>query len=129
MHVQPYLMFPGSCREAMTFYADALGGEIVQLQTVGESHLEWAPEHADRVFHSIFVADGLRFMASDGEPDNDPRIGENFAMFVTCPTPERQKEVFEALAAGGRVLFPLAEGFGMVEDRFQIRWMIAVGSD
>ena len=26
MHVQPYLMFPGTCRDALDFYATALGG-------------------------------------------------------------------------------------------------------
>lgn len=126
MNVQPYLMFPGTCREALNFYAEALGGSIEHLQTVGESHLPSTPEHADRVFHSIFVADGLRFMASDGEPHNEPRAGENFAMFVSCPNAEKQQKVFEALVEGGKVMFPLNEGFGMLEDRFEIRWMIAL---
>jgi len=37
-----------------------------------------------------------------------------------------QERVFTALGREGRVLFPLSDGFGMVEDRFQIRWMIAL---
>lgn len=126
MHVQPYLMFPGTCRDALDFYAEALGGAIEHVQTVGESPLQAPPEHADRVFNSVFVAGRLRFMASDGEPGDDPRVGHNFAMFVSCSDAEKQQQVFAALAEGGRVLFPLNEGFGMIEDRFEIRWMIAL---
>ena len=126
MHVIPYLMFPGNCRQALGFYANALGGAIEHVQTVGESPLPAPPEHANRIFNSVFVAGGLRFMASDGEPGNDPRVGHNFAMFVSCPDAESQRRIFAAMVDGGRVLFPLNDGFGMLEDRFQIRWMIAL---
>lgn len=126
MHVQPYLMFPGTCREALEFYADALGGEIEHVQTVGESPMPASPEHADRIFNSVFAAGPLRFMASDGEPGKDPRNGRNFAMFVSCTSPEEQEQVFAALSKGGRVLFPLADGFGMLEDPFEVWWMIAL---
>ena len=33
--LNPYLNFNNNCREAMSFYKDCLGGELV-LQTVGE---------------------------------------------------------------------------------------------
>lgn len=127
MHLHPYLIFPGTCREALTHYEAALRGTIDHLQTVGESHLPHAPEHASRIFHSNFVAGDVRFGASDGEVGKDPVIGQNFSMFLTIPDAERQGEVFEALAEGGSVIFPLNQGFGMVEDRFGIRWMIATG--
>jgi len=119
-------MFPGTCREALDFYAGAFGGEIEHLQTVGESPLPASPEDADRIFNAVFAAGQLRFRASDGAPGNDPRVGHNFAMFVSCRGADQQREVFTALADGGRILFPLNEGFAMIEDRFEIRWMIAL---
>ena len=64
-------------------------------------------------------------MASDAEPGKDPAVGENFAMFVNCPSAEAQQRVFTALSEGGRVVMPLAGGFGMVEDPFGVRWMVA----
>lgn len=127
MKLQPYLIFPGTCRDALEFYAAALGGSIEHLQTVGESPLPSAPEHEARVFNSVFVADGVRFMASDGEPGKDPSMGQNFAMFVSCRGHDEQRGVFEALSLGGRVLFPVEQGLGMVIDRFGIQWMIVVG--
>ena len=126
MHVQPYLMFPGTCRDALNFYATALGGAIEHVQTMAESPLPAAPEYADRIFNAVFHADGIRFMASDGEPGKDPQVGHNFAMFVSCPDEDKQQQIFSTLSEGGRVMFPLNGGFGMVEDQFEIRWMIAL---
>jgi len=56
----------------------------------------------------------------------DPRVGRNFAMFVSCQDAETQQQVFTALAEDGSVLFPLNDGFGMIEDRFEIRRTIAL---
>lgn len=124
MQLQPYLMFPGTCRQALGFYAEVFGGEIVHLQTVGESPLPAPPEHADRVFNALLAAGPLRVRASDGEPGKDPRAGENFALFVTCADEAEQERVFTALSAQGQVIMPLATGCGMVQDRFQVRWMV-----
>ena len=126
MRVQPYLIFPGTCRDALDFYAQALGGAADHVQTVGESPLPAPPEHADRIFNAVFVAGELRFMASDGEPGRELQVGHNFAMFLSCRDAETQQRIFSALAEGGRVLFQLDRGFGMLEDQFQIRWMIAL---
>jgi PhnB protein len=111
----------------MEFYASCLGGDIVHLQTVGESHLEVAPEHEDRIFHSILVAGDARLMASDGEVGKDPVMGQNFALFLTFDDADAQARVYEALRDGGQEIMPLSQGFGMLEDRFGIRWMLAQG--
>lgn len=38
--INSYLTFNGNCREAMNFYKDCLGGELI-LQTIGESPLAY----------------------------------------------------------------------------------------
>ena len=35
MQITPYLTFPGTARDAITFYADALGGTIENIMTIG----------------------------------------------------------------------------------------------
>ncbi len=37
IRLNPYLNFPGTCREAFAFYADCLGADIVFQLTMGES--------------------------------------------------------------------------------------------
>jgi PhnB protein len=126
MNLNPYLMFPGNCREALEFYAKCLDGTIEAIQTVAESPLDWSAEHGDRIFNSVFAAGNVRFMASDSEPGKDLRPGENFALFVSFPDAARQQHVYSELSRGGKVLFPLQDGFGMVEDRYKVRWMLAL---
>ena len=126
MKLHTYLMFPGTCREAMDFYAACLGGTIVTRMTVGESHLEVAPEHEDRIFHSILVAGELRISASDGEVGKDPVMGTNFALFLSFSDTDTQARIYDALRDGGREIMPLTQGFGMFEDRFGIQWMLAM---
>lgn len=123
--LQPYLIFAGTCEEALNFYADCLGGEIVMLQRYSESPLEVGEEHGDRVFNAVFRADGLSFMASDNQPQEEISTGTNFSMFVTFSDADEQAKSFEALARGGQVIFPLRDGFGMVRDRFEVPWMLA----
>ena len=120
----PYLMFSGNCREALTFYAECLGGEITSLQTVGESPLDVPDSMTDRIFDSEFRADKLRFKASDDMPGHEVAVGSNFALFVTFSDRAEQKQVFDNLAKGGHVQFPLDNNFGMLVDKFRIQWML-----
>lgn len=124
--LRPYLIFDGDCEEALDFYAGCLDGEIVMLQRFSESPLEVAEDHGDRVFNAAFRAENVTFMASDNPPEDELRAGNNFSMFVAFSDPSEHRRAFEALSADGRVLMPLDDGFGMLEDRFRVRWMLAL---
>lgn len=120
----PYLMFSGNCREALDFYKTCLDGEITSLQTIAQSPIEAPPEHQDRIFDAEFRADNVRFKASDDAPHQPAAKGANFAMFVMFTDGNEQKRVFEKLADGGQIQFPLEDKFGMLVDRYQIQWML-----
>lgn len=123
--LKPYLMFPGTCREALTFYKEILNGEIVMMQTFGESPIEVSDENKERIFNSLFRADAVEFMASDDLPGNEVTVGSNFALFVTFSDKAEQKRVFDKLAEGGSVQFPLENDFGMLVDKYRIQWMLS----
>lgn len=65
---------------------------------------------------------------------DDPRPGGaggggNVSLAIGLNDPAQAKRVFDNLAAGGEVTMPLgktywAEAFGMLTDRFGVRWMI-----
>ena len=65
MKLVPYLHFAGNAREALNFYKDALGGDIVQLGTYGESPMPGDEDYKDKVMHARFVFDGNMIMLSD----------------------------------------------------------------
>ena len=121
----PYLMFSGTCQEALNFYKSCLNGEIVSLQTVGESPLDVPEQFQDRIFDSEFRAEGVRFKASDDMPGYEVAKGSNFAIFITFTDHGEQKRVFESLSSGGQIQFPLENNFGMLVDKYQVQWMLA----
>lgn len=127
--MQPYLIFPGTCHEALTYYGQCLNGKVVMLQTYADSPLDVSEEHAARVFHSVFRAGSIAFMASDNLPQQELQVGTNFALFVTFSDASEQSRAFVELAWDGRVLMPLHGGFGMLEDRFKVRWILALETE
>lgn len=123
--LNPYLMFSGNCREAMEFYASCLDGEVTKMQTVGESPLDVPEPFQDRIFDAHLEADGIMIRASDDQPGNEVAKGGNFALFVSFSDSAEQQQVFNKLLEGGQVQFPLANGFGMLVDKYQVQWMFA----
>lgn len=72
--IQPYLFFNGNCREAMEFYASALGGKL-NVMTYAQAPNAPA-DGADRVMHAnILASDGSALMASDAMPEHPVTAG------------------------------------------------------
>ena len=67
-------------------------------------------------------------MCDDPRPDTAAGNG-NISLAIGLNDPERARQIFDNLAAGGTVSMPLAktfwaEAFGMVTDKFGIKWMV-----
>jgi len=123
----PYLIFSGTCKEAMEFYRDALDGEILFMHTFGESPIPVDEEAQHRIFNSELRAGNIRIKASDDMPGHRVTTGTNFSMFVSFSNAQAKAKVFSELSEGGKVLFPIEDNFGMVEDKYGIRWMLEHG--
>ena len=130
MRMTPYLYFKGGCESALTFYADCGLGKIVDLRRFAGTPMEARDDGLwrDKVLHSLFEGDGLRFYASDG-PDSEPMKGS--ALLIEMENADRAAAMFERLSAGGRVTVPLKKQFwgdvyGNFTDRFGVQWAILV---
>jgi PhnB protein len=119
----PYIAFPGTCREALNFYAIVLNGEINSLQTFADSPADVPNEHRERIFDSEFYADGIRFKASDDLPEHPIKVGTNISSFVSFMDKSEKESVFKTLSESGKILFPLDDNFGMLQDKYGIQWM------
>jgi len=62
--VQPYLNFNGTCEEAINFYKDALGGELLFMQRYGESSMKGMGDD-NNVMHCTLKIGDSHIMASD----------------------------------------------------------------
>ena len=78
----PYVVFPGTCKEAMGFYAEVFNGKITLMQTFGESPMPVPPELAHRIFNSELKAEGIHFKASDDLPSHAVTVGTNISLFA-----------------------------------------------
>jgi uncharacterized protein YndB with AHSA1/START domain/uncharacterized glyoxalase superfamily protein PhnB len=135
--IEPYLFFNGQCEEALTFYQEAIGAQVLFLM-----HFKDSPEppppgrlpagFENKVMHATVRVGEATFMASDG-----CHAGTNFQGFslsLALPAAADTDRVFAALADGGTVQMPLTKTFwsprfGMVADRFGVNWMITVAEE
>lgn len=123
----PYLIFHGQCDEAMRFYCEVFGGSMIEQMTFGDSPIPVPDEHANRIFNSEIRIGDIVIKASDDLPGHDVIPGSNVSLFVTLEDSAEQRRVFDLLSDGGKVLFPIEGHFGMLEDKYAIRWMLVQG--
>jgi PhnB protein len=126
--VSPYIAFKGNCRQAIEFYKSALDAEVLFTQTVGESPVsDMGP--AENIMHcTMKVGDSTIMMCDDPRPDA-ASAGGNISLAIGLNDPGRARQLFGDLAKDGAVIMPLektywAEAFGMVRDKFGVKWMV-----
>lgn len=129
----PYLFFNGTCREAMQFYADAIGAEIVMTMPVGDgpADMEVSEEKRDWIMHgTLQIGEGQLMMSDNIMGTSDAMAG--VSVMLSYPTTKEAASVYAALSEGGLQEMPFeptfwSAGFGTLTDKFGIRWM--VGTD
>ena len=128
--LNPYINFDGDAREAMEFYRDVLGGELV-INTFGEYGSD-DPAIADKTMHAQLETDrGFTLMASDTAPGMEHRPGTNITISLSGEDGDELRGYWDKLAEGGTVGMPLekqmwGDEFGMLTDRFGIAWMVNI---
>lgn len=135
MTVQTYLFFEGSCEAALDFYKRAVGAEVQALMRYKESPEPLSPEmiaagKENKVMHAAFRIGDTVLMASDGRCSGRANF-QGFSISLALKAPADAERAFAALGDGGQVEMPLAKTFwaplfGMVVDRFGVRWMVTI---
>lgn len=129
LFINPYINFQGKAQEAMKFYQEALGGELVLLT----SSPDGPPKPAgpdDSIMHARLESDTAVIMGSDGSPDYPPTPGDNIAVALGGYDKDRLSTIFDKLSEGGKVKQPLTEQpwgtFGWMQDKYGVNWMLNV---
>src|SRR5947209_12508446 len=126
--INPYIVFKGNCRDAIEFYKTALGAEVLFKQTFGESPMS-SMGPAENIMHcSIRVGDSTTMMSDDPSPDGATGEGK-ISLAIGLDDSGRANQLFKNLAQDGAIIMPIqktywAEAFGMVADKFGVKWMI-----
>ena len=128
--ISAYLNFNGNCRDAMTFYKDCLGGELM-LQTVEGSPIEaQCPAGLKhQILHSSLTKNALILMGSDMVGPGGLKKGNNISLSLSCSSEEETNNYFSNLEDGGRIVEDLklqfwGAMFGVLTDKFGITWML-----
>ena len=133
----PYLHFHGNAAEAMATYGAIFGGspDIVTFGQFGGAY----PAIAGQVMHSSLRAGpGLLIMASDtpSEMGGGYDVAGNTSVAVISDGSDPADDAtltgwWDALSDGATIIAPPAEApwggkFGMLTDRFGVRWMFDI---
>jgi PhnB protein len=129
--LNPYLAFRGKAREAMEFYKQALGGELM-ISTFGENQASQDPSEDDLVMHSrLENPSGFVLMGSD-TPERMPyNPGDTISISLGGDDDAELRGYWEALSDGATVLQPLekapwGDSFGMLRDRYGFTWLVNI---
>jgi PhnB protein len=126
-----YLFFKGNCLEAMTRYAEILGGEITSVFRNGDAPDSESrmPGGDDMVMNMSMKLGSATVMASDN-PESMYDKPQGFRISIAPPSRAEFDRVYGALADGAQsvAMEPgetfWAERFAMVTDRYGTPWML-----
>jgi PhnB protein len=130
-----FLNFDGNCREAMEFYKTCFAAEVFLLRySEAPGDFPWVTEETkDKIMHSSLTKGSLTIlMGADTISSRPFQQGNNFSVTIHCESLQEIDALFTALGDNGEITMPLQETFwatrfGMLTDRFGIRWMLNLG--
>jgi PhnB protein len=127
------LMFDGQTEAVFNFYKSVFGGEFTALQRMKDMPGRGADLPADQKEKILFMSLPLAKGALSGMdmPAGMPPVvaGTNFTISLDLDSEGEVTKVFNGLAKGGQVRFPLgpqfwATYFGMLTDQYGVTWML-----
>ena len=128
----PYILFPGTAREALTFYGDVFGC-AVQLHTFAE--FGRADGSADAIAHGYLTGGPVVLSGADVSGDERPVRSEGMMLaLLGTAAPSTLRTWFSRLGEGGRVVDdlqkrPWGASDGQVIDRYGLHWLIGFEGD
>ena len=129
-NINTYLTFNGNCREAMQFYKECIGGELM-LQPIGESPMsdKMPAPMKNAILHATLTNGDLVLLASDMVSPKGLVKGNNVSLTLNCDTEASARELYEKLSEGGEKDHPLENTFwgalfGDLTDKYGNHWLI-----
>jgi PhnB protein len=128
--IHVYLSFNGNCREAMHFYKECLGGELL-LQTVGASPQNdpMPARMKNFILHALLKKEGLVLMASDMPHADGLQHGNHMSLLLRCNSEAEVYGYYKKLSVGGKATHPPATThwgalLGNLTDKYGHRWLL-----
>lgn len=129
---KPYVHFPGTAREALTFYAEVFGCKL-ELHTFAEFERTDGP--GDAIAHGFLTGGPVGLYGADVAGDEPPTRTEGLMLaLLGTAEPATLRGWFTRLSDGGRVVEDLQArawdaSDGQVIDRYGLHWLIGFEHD
>lgn len=128
MKLIPYVTFNGDCEEALNFYKDSIGGDIVSIGRYEDSPMQVNEDYKKKILHARIQIGDYLLMASDSMPDRAPLVGNNISLSIEWDEADKMEAAYTKLSEGGKKTMPLGDmfwgaRFGMLTDKYGIHWM------
>lgn len=129
MKLITYLTFAGNCEEAINFYKEAIGAEILLVNRMGESPMEVPENLKGKIMHTrLRIGENELYMSDTFDPSSVSQ-GNNVSLSIQIDDTAQLEKLFTRLSAGGTVTMSLQDTFwgarfGMFVDKFGIQWMM-----
>jgi len=128
----PYITLEGRAKEAIEFYEQAIGAEVLSMVTYGEMPEmpgTFTDDMKSLVAHAKLKVGESELMFSDSPGGPPLGNGKRITICITTNEVEQSKRIFEALRQEGQVNIPFQEesfspGFGDVTDKFGVTFQI-----
>src|SRR5581483_7352503 len=136
LRATPFLLFDGNCAEAMTFYHEAIGGDLT-LTKLGDTPMKdmFPQEKWERLINAHLKSGDIDISATDwmASPQYEPKQGNTSAIFIIGEGYDELKTVFDKLSEGidkvsqgnrFQELHELPFGlYGQFYDKFGVQWI------
>jgi len=128
MKLNPYLHFDGDAEEALNFYKNALGGEVIALSRHGDNPMPCDEDWKTKVMHSRLLFEGNLIMISDMYKGSAVKKEGNVVLSIEVETIDKINEIFVKMSEGSTIIMELQDTFwgarfGMLKDKFGVDWM------
>ncbi|MEW4354125.1 VOC family protein [Streptococcus pneumoniae] len=126
-----YLVTDGNGQEAVEFYKDALGAEVLSSITWGEQIPDCPADRAHLLMNAQLKVGEQRLMISDENPDFTYKHGYNMTAAIIVDSIESAQEIYGKLSQDARKIhLELQETFwspayANLEDKFGMMWQIS----
>ncbi len=130
MNLTRFLLFDGTCAEAMAFYQTCLGGELT-VTKVGDTPMkdQFPPEQHAKVAYARLTSGPLEFSATDWQHQTRrPKPGNTVAIYLNGGTYDQLRTVFDKLSVGAdpELLDDLRDlpfgTYGHLADKYGVHW-------
>ena len=134
LHTSPFLLFNGNCAEAMTFYQQCLGGELL-LTKLGDTPMkeQFPAQKHNRIIYARLKNKSIDLSATDwmASPALEPKQGNTFSIYLTGDNYIELKNVFDKLATeankDNNTFIQLKEMpfgiYGQLTDKYNVAWI------